>query len=52
MGKLRSALEQAYDLSLRGVSPGPIVRAPNDEFVIDAEQIFRLWKRLGIRSAA
>lgn len=45
---LRAALVTAYDLSMRGELPGPIVRMPNDSVRIPAEQIYHLWQRLGM----
>ncbi len=47
---LRGALKQAHHYAMQGGSPGPIVEMPNDQTVIQAEQIFRLWKRLGLVS--
>ena len=40
---LREALQQAYEHSMRGVSPGPIIQMPDDTVVISVEQIYRLW---------
>jgi hypothetical protein len=47
---LREALRLAYDLSMQGCSPGPIVRMPNDDIVVSPEEIYRLWRSLGLVS--
>ena len=44
---LRAALSQAFSFSMNGEIPGPIVRMPNDEVVVRAQQIYRLWQELG-----
>jgi hypothetical protein len=44
---LHTALQQAHEFSMQGQSPGPIVRMPDDDIVVPAEQIWRLWRRLG-----
>ena len=46
---LRKALQQAYEHSSRGESPGPIIQMPDDAIVIPVEQIYRLWQGLGLR---
>jgi hypothetical protein len=56
-GTLRNALIQTFNLSMHGISPGSIfksasIRMPDDEIVIEHEQIFRLWKFPGLRLAA
>lgn len=43
---LRAALHRAYEFSKEGQSPGPIVRMPDDNVSVPAEQIYRLWLRL------
>lgn len=47
LSTLRAALHQAYELSMQGKSPGPIVRMPDDNVHIAADQIYRLWRSLG-----
>lgn len=47
-GTLRAALRQAHEFSKQGQSPGPIVRTPNDDVVIPADQIYRLWQSLNL----
>lgn len=49
---LRSALRQAFEFSMRGESPGPIVLMPGDRISVPADQIYRLWCALGYKSAA
>jgi hypothetical protein len=44
---LHTALHQAHEFSMQGQSPGPIIRMPEDDIVVPAEQICRLWRRLG-----
>jgi len=46
---LRKALHRAHDLAARGSSISEIVRTPGDGVVIIAEQITRLWNRLGLK---
>jgi len=43
---LRGALHEASRKSAEGVPVTSIVRMPNDEVIIPAEQIYRLWKHL------
>lgn len=47
-GTLLGALQQAYDVSMQGHSPGPIVRMPDDNVRVPADQIYRLWRRVGL----
>lgn len=47
-GTLRGALQQAYDVSMQGYSPGPIVRMPDDNVRVPVDQIYRLWRSLGL----
>jgi hypothetical protein len=49
---LRKAALQAFDFSMKGESPGPLVRMPSDDIVVPAEQIYSLWKALGLAVAA
>jgi hypothetical protein len=44
---LRAALRQAHEFSKQGQSLGPIVRMPNDDVIVLADQIYRLWQSLG-----
>jgi len=43
---LRHALRQARGLLAMGVLPATIVKEPNDQVVVSADQICRLWQRL------
>ena len=45
---LRKALHRAHDLTARGSSISEIVRTPGEGVAILAEQIHRLWVRLGL----
>jgi hypothetical protein len=45
---LRAALHQAYEFSMQRQSPGPIVRMPDDNVMVPADQIYRLWQSLGL----
>jgi hypothetical protein len=47
---LREALTRAHALSSQSNSPGPIMQMPNDAVVVSVEQIFRLWRGLGLVS--
>jgi hypothetical protein len=46
---LKEALIQAHQISSQGNSPGPIVQMPEDAIEVPAEQIYRLWQRLGLK---
>jgi len=51
---LQHALIQTFNFSMHGISPGSIISLPSsglpdDEIVIQHEQIFRLWKLLGLQ---
>ncbi len=49
---LRQALRKAHDFS-SGVSfSGKIIKQPNDELVIEARQVLRLWDCLGYNDFA
>jgi len=48
---LRAALRQASESSKHAQSPGPIVRMPDDNVIVHADQIYRLLIHLGIRDA-
>lgn len=43
---LRQALRKAREYSLHGQFSGRIVKQPNDEMVVEAHQITRLWQQL------
>jgi hypothetical protein len=45
---VRAALLQARQISAEGGSPNFIVKLPDDEVVVPADQIYRLWMRLGL----
>ena len=47
---LRQALRKAYEFSSEGHFSGRIVKQPNDEMVVEAHQISRLWKQLQLAS--
>jgi hypothetical protein len=44
-GTLRQALNHAFEISREGKAPTSITE-PNDQTVIEAEQIWELWERL------
>jgi len=43
---LRQALRKAREYSVQGQFSGRIVKQPNDEMVVEAHQITRLWQQL------
>lgn len=45
---LRDALQQARDLSARGVAITYLASGPDEAIVIGAVQVCRLWRRLGM----
>jgi hypothetical protein len=45
---LRDALQQARDLSARGIAITHLARGPDESIVIGAVQVCRLWQRLGM----
>jgi len=45
---LRQALRKAHEFSVQGSFLGTIVKQPNDEMIVDADQIYRLWEYIGI----
>ena len=47
---LRQALHKAHEFSSQGNFSGYIVKQPNDEMVVEAYQISRLWKHIDIQS--
>ena len=47
---LRQALRKAYELYGRGQFLGYIVKQPNDEVVVKAEQVRRLWDHLKLHT--
>lgn len=46
-GSLRLALERAWRQTEQGAWVTEVVRLPNDDVIIDAAQINRVWERLG-----
>ena len=45
---LRGALKQAFELSATGEAPTSIREMPDDQTVIPPEQVWELWKRIGL----
>jgi hypothetical protein len=45
---LRDALQQARDLSTRGIAITYLASGPDEAIVIGAVQVCRLWQRLGM----
>ncbi len=47
---LRQALRKAHDFSSGSTFSGKIIKQPNDEMIIEARQVHRLWDYLGLTS--